>query len=140
MTDASPPRPYLDPTQQDHNAPRPPQPPPAAWQQASHRPRTAPVRRAVPLPPRERRPGYITSHWHGEQGLVRSYWVNNFLVATPLAFLLTGLMGWIGAKGDSLQLSAIAVLIGFPMLMALDVWCIVGAWRSATNYLRDHGS
>jgi hypothetical protein len=86
------------------------------------------------------RNGYFSSHWRGEQSLPRSFWLNNFLVATPLALALTGLMSWISVKGDSLQISAIVTLIGMPVLMALDVWCIVGAWRSATNYLRDNGS
>jgi hypothetical protein len=90
--------------------------------------------------PKVQRTGYFKAHWRGEHSLVRAYWVNSFLVATPLAFVLTGLMGWIGAKGDSLQVIAIVILIGFPLLMALDVWCIVGAWRSATNYLRERGS
>ncbi|WP_457423676.1 hypothetical protein [Roseateles sp. P5_E7] len=140
MTDARPPRPYADPTQVDHHAiaAAVPAAEPAAWQQASHRPRTAPRPRArVTAAPST---GYFKAHWRGEQSLVRSYWLNNFLVATPLAFLLTGLMSWISVKGDSLQISAIATLVGFPLLMALDAWCIVGAWRSATAYLRDRGS
>lgn len=148
MTDARPPRPYVDPTQVDHHAPARPapvaEPAPAPWQQASHRPRPA----GTPVPPPRRRPavpetpqaGYFTSHWRGEQSLVRSYWLNNFLVAMPLALALTGLMSWISVKGDSLQVSAIITLVGFPLLLALDTWCIVGAWRSATAYLRDHGS
>ncbi|PTT75522.1 hypothetical protein DBR42_28735, partial [Pelomonas sp. HMWF004] len=75
-----------------------------------------------------------------EQSLVRSYWVNNVLLATPFAMALTGLMGWISAKGDSLQISAITLLLGFPLLLALSVWCTVGGWRSASAYLREHGS
>jgi len=94
-----------------------------------------PSRTAAP-----QRPGYFASHWRGEQSLVRSYWVNNILVATPLAFVLTGLMAWISAKGDSLQLSAIVLLIGFPLLVMLDVWCVVGGWRSAGHYRQDGGS
>ena len=143
MTDARPPRPYVDPTQVDHHAPKPASEaalePPASWQQASHRPRTAP-RKRPPAPVAAPTSGYFTRHWRGELSLVRSYWLNNFLVATPLAFALTGLMSWISVKGDSLQISAIVTLIGFPLLLALDAWCIVGAWRSATNYLREYGS
>lgn len=84
--------------------------------------------------------GYFASHWRGEQSLVRSYWVNNFLVATPLVLGLTGLMSWISVKGDSLQVSAIIMLLGMPLMLALDIWCIVGAWRAAREYLRNHGS
>ncbi len=86
------------------------------------------------------RTGYFASHWRGEQSLVRSYWINNILVASPLAFLLTGLMAWISAKGDSLQVSAIVLLIGVPLLILLDVWCVVGGWRAARHYREDGGS
>lgn len=143
MTNAPAPRPYVDPTLVDHEAPRAapePAPEPAAWQQASHRPRPAGARPArAPVAAKKRR-GYFARHWLGEMSLVRSYWVNNILVATPLAFLLTGLMTWISVKGDSLQISAIVLLVGVPLLMSLDVWCIVGGWRSASNYLHDNGS
>ena len=151
MTDPRSPRPYVDPTQVDHDQPRAapesapaPAAEPAAWQQASHRPRPAGPPAAKPKrPPRvvqEPRGGYFARHWRGEMSLVRSYWVNNIVVAMPLAFLLTGLMTWISVKGDSLQISAIVLLLGVPMLMSLDVWCIVGGWRSAGNYLREDGS
>ena len=140
MTDARAPRPYVDPTLVDYHAPAAPAaaPEPEPWQQASQRPRSTPARRA--RPPRVEKTGYFKAHWRGEHSLVRSYWVNSFFVATPLALALTGLMGWIGAKGDSLQLFSIVILIGFPLLMMLDVWCIVGAWRAAANYLREGGS
>lgn len=145
MTDAPAPRPYVDPTQVDHDASRAapvpaPAPAPAAWEQASARPRPAGVRKPRPRVAQETRRGYFAAHWHGEQSLVRSYWVNNILVAAPLAFVLGLLMTWISVKGDSLQVSAIVLLVGVPLLMSLDVWCIVGGWRSAANYLREGGS
>ena len=143
MTDPQNRRPYVDPTQVDHHLPPAapePAPEPAAWQQSSHRPRPAgaPVPRTRVI--RESRRGYFARHWHGEMSLVRSYWVNNILVAAPLAFLLTGLMTWISVKGDSLQVSAIALLVTMPLLLMLNLWCIVGAWRAAANYLRENGS
>ncbi|RZL88367.1 MAG: hypothetical protein EOP73_30705, partial [Variovorax sp.] len=71
---------------------------------------------------------------------MRSYWVNNILLATPLIMALTALMSWISVKGDSLQLSAIVVLLLLPLLLVVDVWCIVGAWRAAAGYLREGGA
>lgn len=139
MTNARPDRPYVDPTSVGADLlARKPAEPPAAWQQASNRPRPA----TRPQPPARKvsRKGYFGAHWRGEHGLARSYWLNNVLVATPLVMLLTGLMSWISVKGDSLQVSAIVVLAGFPLLMAINVWCLVGAWRSATTYLRENGS
>ncbi|MDG0855341.1 hypothetical protein [Roseateles puraquae] len=134
-------RPYIDPTSAAAEAlgPKPPAEPPAAWQQASNRPRPKPGR-VAPRPVVKSSHGYFKAHWLGEHSLPRSYWLNNFLVATPLAMALTGLMSWISVKGDSLQISAIVVLIGFPLLIALNVWCLVGAWRSARNYLQERGS
>lgn len=135
-------RPYIDPTSAAADAAGPPPPAasqaPAAWQQASHRARPAGGRtgRTAAAP----RSGYFTRHWRGEHSLARSYWLNNFLVATPLAAALTGLMSWISVKGDSLQVSAIVVLVGFPLLIALNIWCLVGAWRSASAYLRQDGT
>lgn len=84
--------------------------------------------------------GYIGAHWRGEQSLVQSYWVNNGLLLVPLAMGLTGLMSWISMKGEALQAGAIATLIGWPLMIAIDTWCIVGAWRSATEYRRMDGS
>lgn len=143
MNQDRPHRPYIDPTSAAADGLTPQAPPaeaPAAWQQASHRPRTAaPTRRRAPIAPVQQA-GYFASHWRGEQSLVRSYWINNFLVATPLAMVLSGLMSWISVKGDSLQVSAIVLLLGMPLLLALDTWCKIGAWRSASNYLRDQGS
>ena len=140
MSSTRPNRPYVDPTSLAADAAPPaPAEPPASWQQASARPRPAVRRRPAP---RAVAPtgNYFARHWRGELSLPRSYWVNNILVATPLALALTGLMSWIGAKGDSLQISAITVLLGMPLLLGLDVWCLVGAWRAAANYLRDQGS
>ncbi|MET0519640.1 MAG: RDD family protein [Burkholderiaceae bacterium] len=83
--------------------------------------------------------GYIARHWRGEQGLVQSFWVNNVLLSYPLAFALTGLMTWISMKGETLQAGSIALLIGWPLMLVVDAWCIVGAWRAAGHYLRNGG-
>ncbi len=143
MSNARPPRPYVDPTSlaadAAASAPAPSEPTPS-WQQASARPRAATAARRRPAPAAAPQTGYFTRHWRGELSLVRSFWVNNMLLATPLALALTGLMSWIGAKGDSLQVSAIAVLVGMPLLLGLDIWCLVGAWRAAAHYLREQGS
>jgi hypothetical protein len=130
--------PSVDPTMGWTDTPKPPAPP-ASWQQPAAHPRRAPAPRRPRVVETSQR-GYFARHWHGEMSLVRAYWVNNLLVAMPLAMALTGLMSWISAKGESLQVSAIALLLVLPLLLGLDVWCIVGAWRSANNYLRENGS
>ncbi|MCV2362622.1 hypothetical protein LNV23_04055 [Paucibacter sp. DJ1R-11] len=135
-----------DPTQADHSDESASQTPapggdPTGWQQAAKaRPRSASPKRAAHPVPTERRPGYLASHWHGEQSLAQSFWLNNVLLSVPLAMLLTGVMSWISVKGGSLQISAIATLLGWPLLIAFNVWCIVGAWRAASEYLRMGGT
>ncbi|HEX2009796.1 MAG TPA: hypothetical protein VJN44_02550, partial [Roseateles sp.] len=84
--------------------------------------------------------GYAARHWRGEQSLVQSFWINNVLLTVPLALALTGLMTWISLKGEALQAGSIAMLVGWPLMIAIDVWCIVGAWRAAGHYLRNGGS
>lgn len=94
-------------------------------------------RRAVPAVDK---PGYIGAHWRGEQSLVQSFWVNNLLLSLPLGMAITALMSWISLKGEALQAGSIAVLVGWPLLLLVDTWCIVGAWRAASAYKRSEGS
>ena len=61
---------------------------PQAWQQASKQPRRR--ARPAPRPVAATEGNYIARHWRGELSLARSYWLNNILLATPLALLLTG--------------------------------------------------
>lgn len=83
---------------------------------------------------------YVISHWRGEQGLARSYWLNHVLLMMPLAAGVYGLMTWIATKGEGLQAGAIAVLIGWPVLLLLETWGVIGAWRSIHGYREDGGS
>ena len=83
---------------------------------------------------RELRRGYFASHWHGDLSLTVSFWINNILLSVPLGLALGGLTAWISLKGEMLQTSSIAALVGWPLMLAFDTWCIVGAWRSATAH------
>lgn len=83
---------------------------------------------------------YIGAHWRGEQSLAQSFWVNNLLLSLPLGLALTALMSWISMKGEALQAGSIAILVGWPLMMVVSVWCIVGAWRAAAEYRRIEGS
>lgn len=83
---------------------------------------------------------YIVSHWRGEQGLAQSYWINNVLLSYPLLGGITGLMSWISTKGEALQAGSIAVLIGWPLLLVVQTWSLVGAWRAVRGYLDIGGS
>ncbi|MGN6829495.1 RDD family protein [Paucibacter sp. M5-1] len=84
--------------------------------------------------------GYLAAHWQGEHSLARSFWINNVLLSLPIGLALTGLMTWISLKGEALQAGSIAMLIGWPLILAFDTWAIVGAWRAAHAYRRIDGS
>ncbi len=83
---------------------------------------------------------YIGNHWRGEQSLAQSFWINNVLLSFPLAAGLTGLMTWISMKGEALQAGSIAMLIGWPLMLLIDTWCVVGGWRSVRGYIDANGS
>jgi uncharacterized RDD family membrane protein YckC len=83
--------------------------------------------------------GYFAAHWHGELPLSVSFWVNNILLALPVGLALGGLMAWISLKGEMLQASSIAALVGWPLMLVMDAWSIVGAWRSATRHVYEGG-
>ncbi|OWQ86319.1 hypothetical protein CDN99_21030 [Roseateles aquatilis] len=84
--------------------------------------------------------GYIASHWRGEQSLARSYWLNHVLLMWPVAAGAQGLMAWIATKSDGLQGVAIAVLLCWPLLLIIETWSTVGAWRSVRGYVDAGGS
>jgi hypothetical protein len=84
--------------------------------------------------------GYIGRHWHGELTLPVAFWVNNFLLPVPVALAIGALAAWIALTGDFLRGGGIALLVAWPLLLLLTLWCIVGAWRSATAYRESGGS
>ena len=84
--------------------------------------------------------GYIARHWRGELTLPVSFWVNNFLLATPVGFGIGALAAWITVTGDYLRGGSIALLVAWPLLLLFSVWCIVGAWRSSTAFAESGGS
>ncbi|MDH0863758.1 RDD family protein [Mitsuaria sp. GD03876] len=84
--------------------------------------------------------GYIASHWRGEQGLAQSFWINHVLLTWPVAAGVQGLVAWLSTKSDGLQGVAIALLIVWPLLIVIEVWSAVGAWRAIRPYVDDGGS
>lgn len=103
--------------------------------------RTA-VERSRPLPASGRGLlwDYIVTHWQGEHSLAQSFWINNVLLSFPLTAALTGVMSWLEMKGDALQAGSIAMLIGWPVMLLVDTWCVVGCWRSVRGYVEAGGS
>lgn len=98
------------------------------------------VRRRRAAAGREEPRGYLASHWHGELPLPVSFWVNNILLTLPVGFAVGALTAWISLKGERLQTSSVAALVGWPLMLALNVWCIVGTWRAANSYADQGGA
>ena len=77
---------------------------------------------------------YLIAHWRGEQSLAWSYWVNVTLLS--LAVLLA--IGLVEEPMSRLELqTAITIALLLILLVsALNVWQLVGLWRSAGNTMR----
>jgi uncharacterized RDD family membrane protein YckC len=84
--------------------------------------------------------GYFAAHWAGELSLPVSFWVNNVLLSVPVSMALGALVAWISLKGELLQATSMAMLVAWPLMLVMDTWCIVGAWRSAGNHVAQGGS
>jgi hypothetical protein len=95
--------------------------------------------RADPIPPQGRRRGYLSRHWHGELSLPISFWLNLILLPLPLGFALGALTTWVSLLGEQMRSGSIAWLIVWPLVLAFDAWCLVGAWRSAVLHLERGG-
>jgi hypothetical protein len=85
-------------------------------------------------PPRRR--NYFVRHWRGELPLAASFWVNILLLNVVLTFGITLMAtGW-GPIFNPYW--ALSVLLGVLLLrLALQVWQVVGVWRSAQRRMRD---
>jgi hypothetical protein len=87
-------------------------------------------------PPRR---GYFLRHWQGELSLPISFWLNLILLPLPLGFALGALTTWVSLLGEQMRAGSIAWLIVWPLVLAFDVWCLVGAWRSAVLHVERGG-
>lgn len=77
-------------------------------------------------------------HWRGLLPLKVSYWVNAVLVGKLGAFFLDELLGPRSPVHDGSAGVHIAARSAWMCANAgLFVWCVVGAWRSATIYSQE---
>ncbi len=84
--------------------------------------------------------GYFSRHWHGDLSLPVSFWVNLVLLPLPLGFALGALNTWVSLLGEQMRSGSVAWLIFSPIALAIEVWCLVGAWRSAVQHVDRGGS
>jgi hypothetical protein len=84
--------------------------------------------------------GYFSRHWLGELSLPVSFWINLILLPLPLGVALGALTTWVSLLGEQMRSGSIAWLVFWPIALAIDVWCLVGAWRSAVLHVERGGS
>lgn len=75
---------------------------------------------------------YLAAHGRGELPLPLSFWLNWAVVTVAIGTALGLETIRIDVLGQDLRWGSLAVLIGWPMMIALAVWGAVGAWRSAS--------
>jgi hypothetical protein len=80
---------------------------------------------------------YVTRHWRGQLRLPVSYWLNYVLLSFVLALLAGAIALAVNLFLSPVASSSIRVAV-WTLLVAIYVWQVVGAWRSAGNYSRTH--
>jgi len=91
---------------------------------------------------------FIKNHWQGKQTLVKSFWIYFFLllaftnILTDFIHNLVANIYQVNAENifDVLpdkNLFLIFLLLIYSILdLAIFIWAVVGAWRSASNYTK----
>jgi hypothetical protein len=82
---------------------------------------------------------YLLRHWRGELSLPMSFWFNLIVLPLPLGFALGALSTWVSLLGEQMRSGSIAWLLIWPLVLAFDVWCLVGAWRAAVLHVERGG-
>jgi succinate dehydrogenase hydrophobic anchor subunit len=94
--------------------------------------RSTTVTTAEPEDLEPKRSNYFVRHWRGDLSLPISFWVNgaviSFAIRVEDAFLADATRNW-----ESSPFAALAFLV---VVCAVNVWQVVGIWRSATKYVQ----
>ena len=75
---------------------------------------------------------YISDHWEGVLPLVKSFWINGFLL--NILFALPLVYAEMSIDGIS-EIAATFFLVYFLFYAVYFVWVNVGIWRSSGNYI-----
>jgi hypothetical protein len=76
------------------------------------------------------RSNYIARHWRGELSLPVSYWVNGWLLSTGY---FVGMSFIVDYPAPSVTY-AVGLLIVMALGFALQIWQLIGLWRSAGTH------
>ena len=88
----------------------------------------------------ERDPDLVESvprrHWGGDLPLAESLWVHTLALPLPLLLLLGAVEAAAPLHAAALRAGGLLLIIGWPLLLALVAWGVVGTWRAAGRALR----
>jgi hypothetical protein len=79
------------------------------------------------------RPSYVARHWRGDLSLGVSYWLNQ-LSATFAVFLTFLCVGLLIAPDNHPLIFALAGSAAWLFGVGINVWYLVGVWRSARHH------
>ena len=82
--------------------------------------------------------GYVRSHWHGQQSLILSFWVNLALLRTAIL----GLEGFVLTPfvEDAFTGAILALLFFIVADVVIYIWQVVGVLRACDRYQSSYGS
>src|SRR5208282_6161526 len=81
------------------------------------------------------RTNYIVRHWRGDLSLPVSYWINGWLLSTGY---LAGTVSITSYPSPSIEY-AVGLLIVIALGFAVQVWQLIGIWRSACKHTERRG-
>jgi hypothetical protein len=82
------------------------------------------------------RTNYIARHWRGDLSLPVSYWINGSLLG--IGYVVGARLAVAGDPSPSITY-AIGLLILGALGFAMQVWQLVGTWRSADKHMERGG-
>jgi hypothetical protein len=84
--------------------------------------------------------GPLLAHWRGERPLAASFWWRFAFPLASLGLAVDAVAAWIALDGSHLRAASVALLLVWPLLLALATWGGVGAWRAAGACARQGGA
>ncbi|MBV9783338.1 MAG: DUF4339 domain-containing protein [Acidisphaera sp.] len=88
-------------------------------------------------PPRRERESYLARHWRGEHSLVRSFWINQFVLGGLFGYVM-GMLARAAMRRSDPALAVGCLFATALGWLACQVWLTVGTWRAA-NLARENG-
>lgn len=72
-------------------------------------------------------------HWVGDLPLAQSLWVHTLALPLPVLLALGAVQAAAPLDAGALRGGALLLLVGWPLVLVLTVWALVGSWRAAAR-------